>query len=82
MSGSRATTRSRAQRKPVETDLGFMWGRFNSLLLGLAVAVLAVGYVALSRGSTTLAPVLLVAGYCVLVPASLLIRAGNRESGE
>ena len=82
MSSSRPTTRPRVQRKPAETDLGFSWGLQNSLLLGVAVAVLVAGYVALSRGSTTLAPVLLVAGYCVLVPASLLIRAGNQESGE
>src|SRR5262245_16180489 len=40
---------------------------------------LVMGYLALSRGSITLAPVLLVAGYCVLIPASLLIR--GRTSG-
>ena len=82
MRDGRATARYRGQRKPVETDLGFSWGLHNSLLLGLAVAVLAAGYVALSRGSTTLAPVLLVVGYCVLVPASLLLRARNQASGE
>jgi hypothetical protein len=38
--------------------------------------------VALSRGSTTLAPVLLVLGYCVLVPASLLLRGRNHGTGE
>jgi hypothetical protein len=54
----------------------------NSLLLGVAVAVLVAGYVALSRGSTTLAPVLLVLGYCVLVPASLLLRGRNHGTGE
>ena len=52
------------------------------LLLGLALAVLGAGYVALSRGSTTLAPVLLVVGYCVLVPASLLLRGRSQGSGE
>jgi len=82
MSGPRPTMRARAPRRPVESDLGFSWGVFNTLLLGLALVVLGVGYVALSRGSTTLAPVLLVAGYCVLVPASLLLRGRNEGSGE
>ena len=82
MGGPRPTTRSRAARRPVEADLGFSWGLMNSLLLGIALAVLAAGYVALSRGSTTLAPVLLVVGYCVLVPASLLLRGRNHGTGE
>jgi uncharacterized membrane protein HdeD (DUF308 family) len=76
------TTRPRSLRKPVEADLGFNWGRTNTLLLALGVASLIAGYVALSRGSTTLAPVLLVLGYCGLIPASLLVGRRSRESGE
>ena len=76
------TTRPKALRKPVEADLGFSWGAINSLLLGLGLASLVAGYVVLSKGSTTLAPVLLVGGYCVLIPASLLVRARNGETGE
>jgi hypothetical protein len=82
MSSSKPSTRGRGLRKPVEPDLGFNWGLANSLLLGLAVAVLIAGFVALSRGSITLAPVLLVLGYCGLIPASLLIRGRNQGSGE
>ncbi|MBI1799918.1 MAG: hypothetical protein HYR73_09580 [Candidatus Eisenbacteria bacterium] len=74
--------KSRGLRRPVEVDLGFSWGLNNSLLLGLGVALLLAGYVALSRGSTTLAPVLLVTGYCGFIPASLLIRAKSGGSGE
>lgn len=66
----------------MEADLGFAWGMANSVFLGLALAALVAGYVALSKGSTTLAPVLLVTGYCVLVPASLLYRGRNQGSGE
>jgi hypothetical protein len=54
----------------------------NRLILGLGIAVLVAGYVALSRGSTTLAPVLLVLGYCGFIPASLLLRGRDRTSGE
>lgn len=77
-----STTRPKSLRKPVEADLGFSWGAVNNLLLGLGLAALVAGYLALSKGSTTLAPVLLVAGYCGLIPASLLVRARNRETGE
>jgi hypothetical protein len=46
------------------------------------MAVLVMGYLALSRGSITLAPVLLVLGYCVFIPASLVLRGRNQGPGE
>lgn len=76
------TRKPKAARRPVETDLGFNWGPANSVLLALGVAALVAGYLALARGSITLAPILLVAGYCGLIPASLLWRARGDESGE
>jgi hypothetical protein len=41
---------------------------------GLAAITLVVGYADLWRGGETLAPVLLVIGYCVLVPVAILKR--------
>jgi len=38
----------------------------------LAAAALVIGYVDLARGGTTLAPFLLVIGYCVLIPLAIL----------
>jgi hypothetical protein len=43
------------------------------VLLGAAVLSLAAGYYLLAQGSTALAPVLLVAGYCVLFPLALAL---------
>jgi hypothetical protein len=34
--------------------------------------VLALGYADLARGGVTVAPILLVLGYCVLVPLAIL----------
>ena len=65
-----------------EVDLGFRWGMWNSILLLLGVAVLVGGYMSLAKGSLTLAPVLLVAGYCGLIPASLLVRGNGSNEGE
>jgi hypothetical protein len=82
MSSSRPAARSRGLRKPPEADLGFSWGRTNNVLLGIGVALLALGYLALSRRSITLAPLLLVVGYCVFIPASLVLRRRDRGTGE
>ncbi len=37
-----------------------------------ALATIAIGFADLARGGTTIAPVLLVIGYCVLVPIAIL----------
>ena len=49
------------------------FGPKNYVVLGGALVSLAVGYWLLSQGSTTLAPVLLVLGYCVLFPVGLAL---------
>jgi len=67
--------RSLKPKPKPEVPLGFPWGALNWLLLGAGVLLLVVGYVTLSKGSLTLAPILLVSGYCVFLPASLLVRA-------
>ena len=82
MAVARSTGKGKGPRKAPEADLGFSWGALNNVLLGLGVLVLVAGYLALSKGSTTLAPVLLVAGYCGLIPASLLLRGRKEETGE
>jgi hypothetical protein len=39
---------------------------------GIALFTIAAGYADLARGGETIAPVLLVAGYCVLIPIAIL----------
>ncbi len=46
----------------------------NYIMMAVALVVIAVGFITLARGSITFAPILLVLGYCVLVPLSLLIK--------
>lgn len=85
MSSKPAVTRPRtlkAKMQPAELDLGFRWGRLNSVLLAAAALFLTAGYISLGKGSITLAPVLLVTAYCVLIPASLLVRGTGPETGE
>ena len=47
--------------------------RRNAVLLGAAVVSLGLGYWMLARGDTTVAPLLLVLGYCVLFPLGLAL---------
>ncbi|HXY19200.1 MAG TPA: hypothetical protein VEH83_04315 [Gemmatimonadales bacterium] len=45
----------------------------NAALFAGAAVVLGAGYVLLARGSTTAAPILLVVGYCILLPLGLIL---------
>ena len=47
-------------------------GGTSALKWGVAAVVLAAGYADLARGGMTLAPILLVFGYAVLVPVAIL----------
>jgi hypothetical protein len=49
-------------------------------LFAAGLLAVVLGYVALGMGSMSLAPLLLVAGYCLLIPAALF-RLGHSESG-
>ncbi len=49
------------------------FGPANLAALGGAAVALAAGYLLLAAGSTTAAPVLLVVGYCVLLPLGLIL---------
>ena len=52
-----------------------VFGRRNVLLLLAGIVVVLVGYVALGKGSLTAAPILLVLGYCAIIPLSIVLRA-------
>jgi hypothetical protein len=56
---------------PVSPHSRLHFGKKNFIALGAAVVLLAAGYWLLSRGSTTVAPILLVLGYCVFFPVGL-----------
>lgn len=46
--------------------------KFRWKLFGIGVAAIVLGYVLLGVNNITIAPVLLVLGYCVLVPLAFL----------
>ncbi len=53
----------------------------NSWLLWLALAAIVLGFVALEASALSIGPLLLVSGYCVLLPA-FLWRSFQKNVGE
>lgn len=56
--------RTPTAERPLTSRPGLWWG--------LAAATLILGYADLWRGGETVAPILLVIGYCVLIPVAIL----------
>ena len=55
---------------PSRPTLSF--SRANAVWLGAAATTIVVGYALLAGGSMMLAPILLVIGYCVLLPIGII----------
>ena len=61
--------------------------RFNYLIMAAGLVSVIIGFILLANREITLSPILLVLGYCILLPAAFLLRrnAGQRtppDSGE
>ena len=62
-------------------------GKRNYLIFGIAVLLLIIGYVIMAQGSTnsaaalTVAPIILMIAYCVLVPLAILLKP-KQTSGD
>jgi uncharacterized membrane protein len=74
------TQRSKGGKKPPAAKVSarhgtLVLGRRNILLLLAGIIVILVGYVFLGKGSISAAPILLVLGYCVIVPLSIILWA-------
>lgn len=77
---SKGTQQARAPRQG-----SLVLGQRNVLLLVAGIVVIVVGYMLLGRGSVTVAPLLLMLGYCVAVPLGIVMWARRskekRQSG-
>lgn len=56
----------------VQTGSPLAFKKKNYILLVAGLVTIVVGFISLNAGSITLAPVLLILGYCVLIPFALL----------
>jgi uncharacterized membrane protein HdeD (DUF308 family) len=71
-----------AVAKKKQTDEGLPFGPKNYAILGIGLLVIILGYFSLGSGSITLAPILLVLGYCVLLPVGIIIGDKKKNQGE
>lgn len=62
--------------KTESSDYHTEWpfGKKNYILFAASLVVIVIGFVTLSQGSMTLSPILLVFGYCVLIPWAIMAR--------
>jgi hypothetical protein len=60
-------------RKTEKDRFEWPFGPKNYFIFAAAILVIIIGYISLASGSITLAPILLVLGYCVLIPISIII---------
>ena len=67
-----APSRPVTPKKPARPHLAL--GARNYVVMGAGLLAIVIGYITLAGGSTSLAPLLLVLGYCVIIPVGLLLR--------
>ena len=65
------TTPTTAANEPREGAVRF--SLLNAALLAAGVISVVLGFVTLAAASTVAAPLLLVLGYCILIPAAIFV---------
>ena len=77
--------KKRIEKKIKQKKTQFPLNTKNYQLFGIGILIIILGYMALSKGpadsfwSLTLAPILLVIGYCVIIPIAIIYKkkSGN-----
>lgn len=67
-------TRKKRKKSKKAPPRKLAFTRRNWLMFGAGLITIILGFYALSKGSITLAPILLVLGYCVVVPLAILLK--------
>jgi len=70
---TRKAKEGRAKETAGRDAIRIRWERRNIALLGSGLGAILIGFVLLAQGSITAAPILLVAGYCLLVPLAFIL---------
>lgn len=64
---------------PASVSVNWPFGKKNYIWFGVALAVMIIGYILLGTGDITMAPLLLVIAYCVLIPVAILVKGRPDE---
>ncbi|UCE25699.1 MAG: hypothetical protein JSU74_06555 [Candidatus Zixiibacteriota bacterium] len=74
-----ATKAKKSNNSAAQQEVKWPYGKKNYLIFAAAMLVIIIGFITLAKGSITLAPILLVIGYCVLLPIALIIKDKPEE---
>ena len=75
----------RKTKKSISSPFNIYWDKKNYLILALGIAVIIIGYVFMSMGSWNsfpslfISPILLIIGYIIILPASILYMKKKEE---
>ena len=59
--------------------MGIDFGRTNFIVLSIGLFLIIAGFIFLAVGDITIAPILLVMGYCVAIPLGILLPGRKKE---
>jgi hypothetical protein len=65
--------------KKTTNTLGIDFSKRNYMVLGIGLAVILLGFILLALGDITISPILLVLGYCVIIPLGILLPKEKAE---
>jgi len=80
--------RRKETRRKITKDDRLPLGRDNFRIIGIGLLVIVAGYIALLEGSVegflplVVAPILLLIGYCVIVPIGIMYRKSAAKKDE
>ena len=66
-------TKNARSAKSADAQESLQFSAINAVLAGAGLTAIVLGYVLLSQGSITAAPLLLVLGYVILLPLAIIL---------
>jgi hypothetical protein len=68
--------------KKTANALGIDFSKRNYMVLGIGLLVIILGFIFLAMGDITISPILLVLGYCVIIPLGILLPKEKAEDDQ
>ena len=71
------------KNKPLFHSWSF--GKINYQLFGIGLLTIMLGYLIMATGKTDsvqsikIAPIILIIGYCIIIPAAILVKSKNKD---
>ena len=60
------------------------FGKINYLIFGIGLCIIMLGYIVMATGETEslqsvkIAPLILIVGYCIIIPAAILVKPKDK----